>query len=85
MDKWMNKWMDGQMDGRFNGRTDRRMDGQTDGWMDRWTDGKISNLMEVFINIQDLLVTVYENGRLLKEYSFDEVRQRVEISLIKKT
>jgi nicotinamide phosphoribosyltransferase len=32
----------------------------------------------------DLLIPVYENGELIKEYSFDEVRQRAEISLMKK-
>ncbi|XP_042880676.1 nicotinamide phosphoribosyltransferase-like [Penaeus japonicus] len=29
---------------------------------------------------KDLLVTVFENGELLKDYTFDEIRQRAEIS-----
>ena len=33
--------------------------------------------------IQDLLVTVFENGELAKEYSFDEIRERAEIQLVR--
>lgn len=33
--------------------------------------------------VQDLLVTVFEDGRLITEYSFDEIRERAEIQLIK--
>ena len=32
---------------------------------------------------QDLLVTVFENGKLLKDYTFDEVRERAELELVK--
>ncbi|XP_041347475.1 nicotinamide phosphoribosyltransferase-like [Gigantopelta aegis] len=32
---------------------------------------------------KDLLVTVFENGKLLKDYSFDEVRQNAELDLVK--
>lgn len=31
----------------------------------------------------DLLVTVFENGKLLRDYTFDEVRQNAEIDLVK--
>ncbi|XP_031567073.1 nicotinamide phosphoribosyltransferase-like [Actinia tenebrosa] len=31
---------------------------------------------------KDLLVTVFENGRLLKEYSFEEIRQCAELPLV---
>ena len=38
-----------------------------------------------FIHIfQDIMVTVFENGKLLKDYSFDEVRENAEIDLVKK-
>lgn len=33
---------------------------------------------------QDLLVTVFENGELMKEYSFDEIRDRAELPLLRK-
>ena len=33
--------------------------------------------------IQDLLVTVFENGELIKEYTFDEIRERAELPLVK--
>ena len=33
---------------------------------------------------KDLLSTVFENGKLLKDYSFDEVRYNAEIDLVKK-
>ena len=33
--------------------------------------------------VQDLLVTVFENGELVKEYSFDEIRERAELPLVK--
>ena len=29
------------------------------------------------------MVTVFENGQLLREYSFDEVRERAELPLVK--
>ena len=32
---------------------------------------------------QDLLVTVFENGDMIKEYSFDEIRERAELPLVK--
>jgi nicotinamide phosphoribosyltransferase len=33
--------------------------------------------------LQDVMVTVFENGKLLKDYTFDEVRQNAEIDLVK--
>ncbi|EDV27553.1 uncharacterized protein TRIADDRAFT_20412 [Trichoplax adhaerens] len=33
---------------------------------------------------KDLLIPVFENGKLLKEYTFDEIRSRCEIPLLKK-
>jgi len=33
---------------------------------------------------KDLLVTVFENGRLIKDYSLKEIRERAEIDLVKK-
>ena len=33
--------------------------------------------------VQDLLVTVFENGELVKEYSFEEIRERAELPLVK--
>ena len=33
---------------------------------------------------QDIMVTVFENGKLLKDYSFSEVRENAEIDLVKK-
>ncbi|XP_062515041.1 nicotinamide phosphoribosyltransferase-like [Corticium candelabrum] len=33
---------------------------------------------------KDMLVTVFENGKLVKEYSFDEVRENAELPLVKK-
>ena len=30
------------------------------------------------------MVTVFENGKLLKDYSFEEVRRNAEIDLVKK-
>jgi nicotinamide phosphoribosyltransferase len=32
---------------------------------------------------KDLLVTVFENGELVKEYSFEEIRERAELPLVK--
>uniref|UniRef100_A0A914CWQ6 Nicotinamide phosphoribosyltransferase n=1 Tax=Acrobeloides nanus TaxID=290746 RepID=A0A914CWQ6_9BILA len=32
---------------------------------------------------KDLLITVFENGRLLRDYSLDEIRERAEIDLVK--
>ncbi len=34
--------------------------------------------------LKDLLVTVFENGDLKREYTFKEVRERAEIDLVKK-
>lgn len=34
--------------------------------------------------LQDLLVTVFENGSLVREYSFDEIRERAELPLVVK-
>ncbi len=34
--------------------------------------------------IQDLLETVFNNGKLIKEYTLDEVRKRAELPLIRK-
>lgn len=38
---------------------------------------------ELYVSIkllfQDVLVTVFENGNLLKDYTFDEIRERAEI------
>ena len=36
-----------------------------------------------YVYFQDLLVTVFENGKLLKDYTFDEVRERAELELVK--
>jgi hypothetical protein len=33
--------------------------------------------------LQDVFVTVFENGKLLKDYTFDEVRANAEIDLVK--
>ena len=33
--------------------------------------------------LQDLLVPVFENGRLLRDYTLDEIRQRAEIDIVK--
>ncbi|KAK2168323.1 hypothetical protein LSH36_18g10059 [Paralvinella palmiformis] len=33
---------------------------------------------------QDLLMTVFENGKLLRDYTFEEIRQKAEIPLLKK-
>ena len=32
---------------------------------------------------QDLLVTVFENGSLMEDYSFDEIRERAELPIVK--
>ena len=37
----------------------------------------------MYVHMQDLLVTVFENGELVKEYSFDDVRVRAEVPLVK--
>ena len=37
-----------------------------------------------FTFIQDLLVTVFENGGIVREYSFEEIRERAELPLVKK-
>ena len=34
--------------------------------------------------LQDLLVTMFENGSLVRKYTFDEVRERAELPLVKK-
>ena len=34
--------------------------------------------------MQDLLVTVFENGSLVREYSLEEIRERAELQLVKK-
>lgn len=39
----------------------------------------------VVFSLQDLLVTVFENGKLLKDYTFDEIRKTAEIDLVKST
>ena len=36
-----------------------------------------------YIHVQDLMVIVYENGSLVREYTFDEVRERAELPLVK--
>ena len=33
---------------------------------------------------QDLLVTVFENGKLIKDYTFEEVRENAQVELLKK-
>lgn len=38
---------------------------------------------DVFYHLQDLLVTVFENGELKKEYLFDEIRDRAELPLLR--
>ena len=38
----------------------------------------------VKIILQDLLVIVFENGSLVREYSFEEIRERAELPLVKK-
>ena len=73
------------------------MDGWMDRWRDGWMDGGVfqlqlhdllqplkGNCSIVTFLSQDLLVTVYENGQLIKEYSFDEIRDKAELSLVKK-
>lgn len=41
--------------------------------------------MFVFLSyFQDIMVTVFENGKLLKDYTFEEVRVNAEIDLVKK-
>ena len=42
------------------------------------------SLYGIRLGLQDLMVTVFENGQLLREYSFDEVRERAELPLVKK-
>ena len=42
-----------------------------------------SVLFCLFYFAQDLLQTVFENGRLVKEFTFAEVRERAEINLVK--
>ena len=37
-----------------------------------------------FVSFQDLLTTVFENGKLLKDYTFTEVRERAELDIVKK-
>ena len=39
------------------------------------------SLKATILIAQDLLVTVFENGELLKEYTFDEIRARAELPL----
>ena len=41
------------------------------------------SLYGIRLCLQDLMVTVFENGQLLREYSFDEVRERAELPLVK--
>ena len=38
--------------------------------------------VEHLVSVQDLLVTVFENGELTKEYTFDEIRGRAELPLV---
>ncbi len=42
---------------------------------------QLSMLYRVML-LQDLLVPVYENGRLLRDYTLDEIRQRAEIDIV---
>ena len=42
------------------------------------------NIMNIVFLSQDLLVTIFENGNLVKEYSFEEIRERAELPLVKK-
>ena len=37
----------------------------------------------LYFLIQDLLVTVFENGELVKEYTFEEIRERAELPVVK--
>lgn len=39
----------------------------------------------VRVCLQDVLVTVFENGKLLKDYAFSEVRANAEIHLVRKS
>ena len=34
--------------------------------------------------MQDLLIPVFENGKLLKDYTFEEVRHNAELDLMKR-
>ena len=34
--------------------------------------------------LQDQMVLIYENGTLLRDYSFEEVRERAELPLVKR-
>ncbi|KAK7102512.1 nicotinamide phosphoribosyltransferase-like [Littorina saxatilis] len=50
-----------------------------------YQDGKLATVEEGKGDPKkDILVTVYENGKLLRDYTFDEVRQNAEIDLVKK-
>ena len=33
--------------------------------------------------LQDLLVTVFENGQLLREYTLEEIRERAELPIVR--
>ena len=41
------------------------------------------SLSHTHTHTQDLLVTVFENGELLKDYTFDEVREQAELPLVR--
>lgn len=37
----------------------------------------------IVFSLQDVMVTVFENGKLLKDYTFAEIRERAELHIIK--
>ncbi len=41
------------------------------------------NNHDYFIHLQDLLVTVFENGHLLVDYTLEEIRDRAELPEVK--
>lgn len=41
------------------------------------------NIDFIVIFLQDKLVTVFENGKLLVDYSLEEIRERAELEIVK--
>ena len=46
-------------------------------------DHNLIHFVPVSILSQDLLIPVFENGVLLKEYSLDEIRERAELPMVR--
>lgn len=40
-------------------------------------------ILPIYAVLQDVLVTVFENGRLLVDYSLEEIRDRAELDIVK--